>query len=194
LPSNDLLKVCRPDRVSVVSTRKRCAALSIGVVTYRRAGAIRLSPCPFSLGVLRHNSELDFYAQFWHTGSIGKKISSVPMKPLRWIGPSKDELMDFPKPVMRAIGFALYEAQTGDKPDNAKPRRGFGGAGVLEVIEDHDGNTYRAVYTVKLGDAVYVLHCFQKKSAKGIQTPKHIMELIERRLKLAIQTHAKRSN
>jgi phage-related protein len=94
---------------------------------------------------------------------------------------------------MRAIGFALYEAQTGDKPDNSKPLRGFGGAGVLEVIEDHDGNTYRAVYTVKLGDAVYVLHCFQKKSTKGIQTPKHIVKLIERRLKVAVQAHGNRS-
>ena len=124
---------------------------------------------------------------------MDKKISPVPMRPLRWIGPAKDELLDFPKPVMRAIGFALYEAQTGDKPDNAKPLRGFGGAGVLEMIEDHDGNTYRAVYTVKLGDVVYVLHCFQKKSAKGIKTPKHIVELIERRLNVAIQIHAKRS-
>ncbi len=125
---------------------------------------------------------------------MDKKIQPVPLKPLRWIGPSKDELMNFPKPVMRAIGFALYEAQTGDKPDNAKPLHGFGGAGVLEVIDDHDGNTYRAVYTVRLGNAVYVLHCFQKKSAKGIKTPKHIVELIERRLKLAMQTHATRSN
>ena len=139
-------------------------------------------------------SELDHYAHFWHTGSMAKQIRLVPMKPLRWIGPSKDELMEFPKPVMRLIGFALYEAQTGDKPENAKPLRGFGGAGVLEVIEDHDGNTFRAVYTVNLGDAVYVLHCFQKKSTKGIQTPKHVVELIERRLKVAIQTHAKRSN
>lgn len=125
---------------------------------------------------------------------MDKKIPHVPVKPLRWIGPSKDELMGFPKPVMRAIGFALYEAQTGGKPDNSKPMRGFGGAGVLEVVEDHDGSTYRAVYTVQLGDAVYVLHCFQKKSTKGIKTPKHTVALIERRLKVAIQTHAKRSN
>ena len=102
--------------------------------------------------------------------------------------------MGFPKPVMRAVGFALYEAQTGEKPENAKPLRGFRGAGVLEVVEDHDGSTYRAVYTVQLGDAVYVLHCFQKKSTKGIKTPKHIVELIERRLKVAIQKHEKRSN
>jgi phage-related protein len=140
-----------------------------------------------------HCSELDLYAQFWHTLSVDNKIPIVPKMPLLWIGPSKDELMEFPKPVMRAIGFALYAAQTGDKPDNAKPLRGFGGAGVLEVIEDHDGNTYRAVYTVKLGDAVYVLHCFQKKSTKGIQTPKHIVKLIERRLKVAVQAHGNRS-
>ena len=92
------------------------------------------------------------------------------------------------------MGFALYEAQTGEKPDNAKPLRGFGGAGVLEVVEDHDGDAYRAVYTVKLADAVYVLHCFQKKSTKGIATPQHTTELIVRRLKVAIQTHAKRTN
>jgi phage-related protein len=149
---------------------------------------------PSLLPALPHNSELDLYAQFWHTDGVDKKIPPVPMKPLRWIGPSKDELMDFPKPVMRAFGFALYEAQTGGKPENAKPLRGFGGAGVLEVIEDHDGSTYRAVCTVQLGDAVYVLHCFQKKSAKGIKTPKHILELVERRLKLAIQARDKRRN
>ncbi len=116
------------------------------------------------------------------------------MKPLRWVGPSKDELMEFPQHVVRAIGFALYEAQTGEKPDNAKPLRGFGGAGVLEVIEDHDGNAYRAVYTLKLTNAVYVLHCFQKKSAKGIKTPKHIVERIKRRLEAAIQSQAQGSN
>jgi phage-related protein len=125
---------------------------------------------------------------------VNKKILPLPVKPLRWIGPSKDELMDFPRPVIRAMGFALYEAQTGEKPVNAKPLRGFGGAGVLEVLEDHDGDTYRAVYTVKFAGAVYVLHCFQKKSTKGIATPQHTTELIERRLKLAIQTHAKRTN
>jgi phage-related protein len=92
------------------------------------------------------------------------------------------------------MGFALYEAQTGGKPDNAKPLRGFGGAGVLEVVEDHDGDAYRAVYTVKLAGAVYVLHCFQKKSKSGIETPQQTIELIKRRLKLAIETHARRSN
>ncbi len=116
------------------------------------------------------------------------------MKPLRWIGPSKQELMEFAKPVIRAMGFALYEAQTGEKPDNAKPLHGFGGAGVLELVEDHDGDTYRAVYTVKLAGAVYVLHCFQKKSKRGTKTPQHRIELIRRRLKVAIKSHTKRTN
>jgi phage-related protein len=125
---------------------------------------------------------------------VDEKIPPLPVKPLRWIGPSKDELMGFPRPVIRAMGFALYEAQTGEKPDNAKPLRGFGGAGVLEVVEDNDGDTYRAVYTVKLADAVYVLHCFQKKSKRGIATSQQTIELIKRRLKVAIQTQAKRNN
>ena len=75
--------------------------------------------------------------------------------------------MSFPKSVISAVGFALYEAQAGEKADNVKPLSGFGGAGVLEVVEDYSGDTYRAVYTVKLAGAVYVLHCFQKKSTKG---------------------------
>jgi phage-related protein len=125
---------------------------------------------------------------------VDRKIPPLPVKPLRWIGPSKDELMGFPRPIIRAMGFALYEAQTGGKPDKAKPLRGFGGAGVLEVVEDHDGDAYRAVYTVKLADAVYVLHCFQKKSKRGIETPQQTIELIKRRLKLAIEAHARRSN
>jgi phage-related protein len=129
----------------------------------------------------------------WHIRFVDKEIPRLPVKPLRWIGPSKDELMDFPRPVIRAMGFALYEAQTGDKPDNAKPLRGFGGAGVLEVVEDHDGDAYRAVYSVTLADAVYVLHCFQKKSKKGIETPQRTIELIKRRLKVATQMHAKRT-
>lgn len=83
------------------------------------------------------------------------------------------------------FGFALHLAQTGKKHANAKPLRGFGGAGVLEVVEDHLGDTYRAVYTVKIDDAVYVLHCFQKKSKQGIETPKHDMDLIRERLKAA---------
>jgi len=97
--------------------------------------------------------------------------------------------MVFPAPVMRFMGHALYEAQAGGKSDSAKPLRGFGGAGVLEVVEDNDGDTYRAVYTVKLAGVVYVLHCFQKKSKHGIETPKAVMDLIKQRLKVAEEAH-----
>ena len=83
------------------------------------------------------------------------------------------------------MGFALFQAQNGLKHADAKPLAGFGGASVLEVLEDHDGNTYRAVYTVRFANAVYVLHAFQKKSKKGIATPKQDIDLIKARFKLA---------
>lgn len=113
-----------------------------------------------------------------------------PIKPLQWVGSSKKDLLAMPNDVVDVFGFALHLAQTGKKHDQAKPLKGFGGAGVLEVVEDHMGDTYRAVYTVKIADAVYVLHCFQKKSKSGIETPKHEMDLIRDRLKAA-QAHAK---
>ena len=81
-----------------------------------------------------------------------------------------------------AIGFGLYEAQSGDLPTDAKPLKGFKGAGVVEIIEDHDGDTYRAVYTVRFGGFVFVLHAFQKKSTRGISTPKRELDLIHKRL------------
>ena len=95
-----------------------------------------------------------------------------------------------PDDVIDVFGFALHLAQAGKKHDQAKPLKGFGGAGVLEVVEDHLGDTYRAVYTVKIAEAVYVLHCFQKKSKQGIETPRHDLDLIRERLKAA-QAHAK---
>ncbi len=85
-----------------------------------------------------------------------------------------------PSDVVDVFGFALHLAQSGKKHDQAKPLKGFGGASVLEVVEDHMGDTYRAVYTVKIAEKVYVLHCFQKKSTKGIETPKQDMDLIRR--------------
>jgi len=94
--------------------------------------------------------------------------------------------------VQREIGFALRQAQDGGKHPDAKPLKGFGGASVLEIVEDHDGDTYRAVYTVRFADAVYVLHVFQKKSKK-IATPKHEMDLIPARLKEAERLHAERT-
>jgi len=113
-----------------------------------------------------------------------------PIKPLQWVGSSKKDLLAMPNDVLDVFGFALHLAQTGKKHDQAKPLKGFGGAGVLEVVEDYMGDTYRAVYTVKIADAVYVLHCFQKKSKSGIETPKHEMDLIWDRLRAA-QAHAK---
>jgi phage-related protein len=87
------------------------------------------------------------------------------------------------------MGFALYEAQCGLKPTAAKPLKGFGGAGVLEIVSDYQTDTYRAVYTVRLEERVYVLHAFQKKSKKGIATPKSALELIKRRLQQAEALH-----
>lgn len=90
-----------------------------------------------------------------------------------------------PAGVKEVVGYALYLAQTGGKHDQARPLQGFGSAGVLEVVEDDDGSTYRAVYTVRYRSSVYVLHCFQKKSRKGIATPQREIELIKSRLKRA---------
>jgi phage-related protein len=106
-------------------------------------------------------------------------------KPVRWVGSSKDDLRAFPQEVRRRVGGALWDAQLGLKATFAKPLRGFGGAGVLEVIDDHDGDTYRAVYTISFAGVVYVLHAFQKKSKRGIATPKAELDLIKRRLKRA---------
>lgn len=132
---------------------------------------------------------LAFYPQLWDIRFVSKKIPPLPVKPLRWIGPSKDELIEFPDPVKKEMGHALHLAQTGDKADNAKPLHGFGGAGVLEIVENYASDTYRAVYTVKLAGTVYVLHCFQKKSKKGIETPKQTINLIKQRLRTAIELH-----
>ncbi len=102
---------------------------------------------------------------------------------LRWVGSAKKDLRAMPADVQDTFGYALHLAQAGDRHSQAKPLKGFGGAGVLEVVEDHQGDTYRAVYTVRYVSAVYVLHCFQKKSTNGIATPKPDLDLIQARLK-----------
>ncbi len=114
----------------------------------------------------------------------------LKIKPVIWIGRSKGDLVAFPEEVVSVIGYALYEAQKGNKHPNAKPLKGFGGAGVLEVVEDYDGDTYRAVYTVRLSGRVYVLHAFQKKSKKGAKTPEAEIDLLKARLKRAEEMHA----
>jgi phage-related protein len=113
-------------------------------------------------------------------------------KPVEWVGTSKEDLSAMPTEVKSTFGQALFDAQTGSKHPDAKPLRGFGGAGVLEIVEDFDGNAYRAVYTVKFEDAIYVLHAFQKKSKSGRATPKRDLNLIESRLYLA-QEHYERT-
>jgi len=107
------------------------------------------------------------------------------LKPLRFVSSSKKDLKAMPEIVQDSFGYALHWAQLGLKHADAKPLKGFGSAGVLEVVESAEGGTYRAVYTVKLADAVYVLHCFQKKSTHGIATPKPDLDLIRDRLKMA---------
>lgn len=116
-----------------------------------------------------------------------KQLETEQIKPLEWVGSSLEDLKDFPEDVQGEIGYALYLAQVGDKHPNTKPLKGFKGASVLEVVEDFDGDTYRAIYTVKLPKAVYVLHVFQKKSKHGISTPKQEIDLIEARLERAKQ-------
>jgi len=110
---------------------------------------------------------------------------AITQKPVTWIGSSRDDLRSFPDEVRRVMGFAINDAQNGDEHPRAKALKGFGGRAVLEIVDDEDGDTYRAVYTVRFIGMIYVLHAFQKKSKKGIATPKHEIELIKARLKTA---------
>ena len=106
------------------------------------------------------------------------------LKPVEWVGSSKSDLKGFPEPVRHRMGFAIYRAQLGLRHRDAKPLRGFG-SGVLEAVSRHDGDTFRAVYTVRFETAVYVLHAFQKKAKRGIATPKPELDLVRRRLAAA---------
>jgi len=112
-------------------------------------------------------------------------------KPLAWLGSAKRDFMAFPVPVMSELGNALGVAQFGGKHPAAKPWKGQG-PGVFEIVEDFDGDTYRAVYTVRFREVIYVLHAFQKKSPKGIKTARGDVELISRRLKIAQEDYEAR--
>lgn len=112
-------------------------------------------------------------------------------KPLDWVGSSKKDFLGFPEPVKDEMGNALGLAQFGGKHPSAKPWKGQG-SGVFEVVEDHAGDPYRAVYTVRFKEVVYVLHAFQKKSLKGIKTAQVDVDLVERRLKVAQQDYEAR--
>src|SRR3972149_41729 len=108
-----------------------------------------------------------------------------PERPLLWVASSKRDLLDMPAEVIDEFGFGLYQAQIGKLPDIGKVLRGFGGTRIVERIRDHQGDAFRAVYTVRFAEIVVVLHAFQKKSKKGIETPRQDIELIRSRLKLA---------
>jgi phage-related protein len=107
------------------------------------------------------------------------------LKRVVWIGSSRKDLRALPEPVQDRVGYALYVAQQGGKHQDAKPLKGYGGAGVVEVVTDYRGDTFRAVYTVRFADAVYVLHVFQKKSKRGRKVPLQDERLIEQRLREA---------
>lgn len=113
------------------------------------------------------------------------RMSKPPRKPLKWVGSTKRDLDAMPEDVKDVFGHALDLAQAGSKHPDAKVLAGFGSGGVLEVVEDGRGDTYRAVYTVRFAGWVYVLHCFQKKSKSGIKTPQEDIDLIHARLKAA---------
>lgn len=115
-------------------------------------------------------------------------------RPVAWVGSSRSDVRRFPRPARRDIGRALYAAQQGETDPAAKPLRGFGGGSVLELVTSHRGDTWRAVYTVRYPEAIYVLHAFQKKSKSGIATPKKDMALVRQRLGEAERLHRERQN
>ena len=120
--------------------------------------------------------------------SLYLAMVDVPLfKPVIWVGSSRKALREFPEPVRDHVGYALYVAQKGGKHRDTKALSGFSGAGVVEIIKDFRGDTFRAVYTVRYAEAVCVLHAFQKKSKTGRETPRHDMDLIKQRLREAEQ-------
>ena len=112
------------------------------------------------------------------------------LRPLFWMASTLDDLKGCPGAVQQSVGYALELAQKGEKHDSTKPMKGFKGASVLEIVANDSGDTWRAVYAVKIEHAIYVLHVFQKKSKAGIATPKRDIDLIGQRLKSALE-HAK---
>lgn len=114
------------------------------------------------------------------------------VRDLEFVGSSLNDLRAFPEDVKHDVGVALMEVQFGGMPTSAKPLKGFGGASVLEIVERHEHDTYRAVYTVRFETAVYVLHAFQKKSKHGVATPLQHIKRIQERLAWAAEIEAQR--
>ena len=119
---------------------------------------------------------------------------SATPRTVTWLGSSRADLKTFPDQVRRDLGQALYAAQCGETDPAAKPLKGFGGVRVMEIVDRHDTNAYRAVYTAQYDEAIYVLHAFQKKSKSGIATPKPEIDLIRRRLADAQRLHRERQD
>jgi phage-related protein len=117
---------------------------------------------------------------------------SETLRPVYWVGTAKDDLDAFPEDVKDVMGYALEQAQRGLKHRKAKPLKGFSGASVMEIADDYDADTYRAVYTVRLRSGIYVLHCWQKKSVRGIKTLPQDIERIRARLRTAEEQDARR--
>ena len=117
------------------------------------------------------------------------RMEAVRPKQVVWVGDSLERLRQFPREVQHEIGHAVFLAQIGGKHLRAKPLKGLG-SGVLEIVSDFSGEAYRAVYTVRLAARIFVLHVFQKKSRKGISTPRQEMELVKQRLKRAAEIHS----
>ena len=115
--------------------------------------------------------------------------SELALKDLIWLGSTRKDFMTFPDDVTSEMGYALFQAQAGGRHRKAKPLRAAGDAALVEIVEDHRGDTYRTVYTVRFSTAVYVLHAFQKKSKSGISTPRPDLKLIEQRLREAALLH-----
>ena len=126
----------------------------------------------------------------WHNAPMSNE---APLKPVIWICSAKKDLAAFPCKITSAAGYDLFLAQKGQKPKSAKPMRIFGGSGVQEITESHNGSTYRIVYTTRLDGYIYVLHCFEKKSKNGIETPHTEIDMIRARLKKAEDDHSRRN-
>ena len=166
----------------------RCLSLPSGPVSGIEHGQSYRAPklrLPHQWAVIEDQVRVDFLCQIWHINAL-----TASRKPLFWIGSSLADLRLFPVDVKEELGYALHIAQTGAKHPRARPLRGFGGAGTLEVTSDHGGNAFRAVYTVRFPAAVYVLHAFQKKSRRGIKTPMKHLKRVRTRLKLAEEHYA----
>ena len=169
------------------------AALSTAsaFVSLARSGCLRQvlnHGCRAKEIAIRGPASLARIFQFWDT----VMSPAISVKELVWLGSSLRDMRVFPEEVRQVMGFALFLAQTGSKHVAARPLRGFGSAGVLEVVDDRAGDTYRAVYTVRFADAVYVLHAFRKKAKRGRATPQRDIDLVRRRMAQAGQLSAQR--